>query len=70
MFFVFQIKSAEQYDSARKFVELMPKHLKVVLDHLGKPDAIHGASKQWFDDICLFASHPNVYCKLSGAACV
>jgi len=60
------IKSPEQYDTARKFMQLMPKHLKVVVDHLGKPDSRNGASQQWFDDIKMFASYPNVYCKLSG----
>jgi len=60
------IKSEAQYDSAKQFLKLIPTSLKVVVDHLGKPDAKNGASQKWFSDIEEFASYENVYCKLSG----
>lgn len=60
------IKSESQYEDAKQFLKLIPNTLKVVIDHLGKPDVKHGASQQWFDDVAEFASYKNVYCKLSG----
>uniref|UniRef100_H2ZB28 Amidohydrolase-related domain-containing protein n=1 Tax=Ciona savignyi TaxID=51511 RepID=H2ZB28_CIOSA len=60
------IKSREQYNSVKRFLKRVPANLKIVLDHLGKPDAKSGAEQWWFDDITTIASYPNVYCKLSG----
>nr|XP_026693401.1 uncharacterized protein LOC104266424 isoform X2 [Ciona intestinalis] len=60
------IKTREQYEAAKQFLKRVPKNLKVVLDHLGKPNAVTGAEQWWFDDIIIMASYPNVHCKLSG----
>lgn len=41
--------------------------MKLVIDHIAKPDLIQHTSTQWFDDIAAIAKHhPHVYCKLSG----
>lgn len=58
---------------------LFPRHLKpaielvkkfpeqpFVLDHIAKPFIAKGIVDGWKEDIYELASHPNVYCKLSG----
>lgn len=40
--------------------------LKFVIDHLAKPNAKDGETREWFDGMKELASYANVYCKLSG----
>jgi len=44
---------------------LMPQ-LKMVIDHLAKPDIAHGGFAAWRDRFAACGAFPNVYCKLSG----
>jgi len=44
----------------------IPSDLKVVIDHLGKPNAKTGAGSEWYEDIKVMAAYQNVHCKLSG----
>lgn len=41
-------------------------HLRFVIDHLAKPDIVHGAYDEWNAAIHEFAGLENVACKLSG----
>lgn len=50
---------------AIKLVKTFPKQ-RFVLDHLGKPLIKAGLMQPWRSDIARLASHPNVWCKLSG----
>ncbi len=43
----------------------MPQ-LKLVIDHLAKPDIAHGGFAAWRDRFAACGAFPNVYCKLSG----
>jgi L-fuconolactonase len=40
--------------------------LKVVVDHLGKPEISHGGFSEWASYISDLGQFPNVYCKISG----
>ena len=40
--------------------------LPIVLDHAGKPPIHSGQFSRWAHDLEKLASHPNVFCKLSG----
>ncbi|CAK8684428.1 unnamed protein product [Clavelina lepadiformis] len=60
------IRTRDQYESAKKFLERAPPSLKIIIDHLGKPNAKTGADEQWYEDMSFYASYKNVYCKLSG----
>ncbi len=48
-----------------QFLERFPDQ-PFVLDHLGKPVIEGGPSADWVNGIRAIASHPNVFCKLSG----
>jgi L-fuconolactonase len=50
---------------AVQLVEKFPEQ-KFVLDHISKPDIANGVLSGWKEGIYELASHPNVYCKLSG----
>jgi L-fuconolactonase len=49
-------------------VEVIGGHpgLRVVLDHLGKPDIAGGRYEEWRPEFDRMAALPNVWCKLSG----
>ena len=47
------------------FIEKFPDQ-PFVLDHLGKPEIRNKKSWDWENHIKEIASHPNVYCKISG----
>jgi L-fuconolactonase len=52
--------------NAVKFVEKFPAQ-RFVIDHLAKPEIRAGVvSADWREGMAALASHPNVYCKLSG----
>jgi len=57
-------------DILKHFVDIAKKfpNLKMVVDHLGKPDVPKGQDylENWKADITELAKHPNVYMKLSG----
>jgi L-fuconolactonase len=40
--------------------------LRIVIDHLAKPDIRNQVTKGWMQDIEAIANFPQVYCKLSG----
>lgn len=40
--------------------------LRLVVDHLAKPDIRHGISQRWIDGIATIAARPNVSAKISG----
>jgi L-fuconolactonase len=43
-------------------------HVRIVLDHLGKPDVAARRLDPWRGDLAKLAEHSNVVCKLSGLA--
>ena len=40
--------------------------LRIVIDHIAKPDIAHSGSPGWAEGLAEVARSPNVYCKLSG----
>jgi L-fuconolactonase len=40
--------------------------LRMVIDHIAKPDIAHGGSSGWAENMAAIAEHRQVYCKLSG----
>jgi L-fuconolactonase len=40
--------------------------LRIVLDHIAKPDIARGVHEPWASELCQLAAFPNVACKLSG----
>jgi L-fuconolactonase len=42
--------------------------LRMVIDHIGKPDIAGGDTAEWAENMATIAQHPFVYCKLSGLA--
>ena len=56
---------ARQLPQAVDFVSAFPENI-FILDHAGKPDIRSGEMKQWEQHIRQMASHPHLYCKLSG----
>ncbi len=54
-----------QLPAAIELVEGMPGQL-FVLDHCAKPDIAKGGMEPWSELIKQLASHPNVFCKVSG----
>ena len=57
--------TSEQLPILIKLLEKVPE-LRGVLDHLGKPPIASREMRPWQDHIQNIASHPNIYCKLSG----
>ncbi len=55
----------KQLPAAIELVEEMPGQL-FVLDHCAKPPVAAGTLQPWADLIARLASHPNVFCKVSG----
>jgi L-fuconolactonase len=56
---------ARQLPAALDLVDAHPD-LRVLLDHLGKPDIRGGGYAAWRPDFDRLAERPNVWCKLSG----
>ncbi len=56
---------AGQLPQACELVQHLPA-MRLVLDHIGKPDIQGGQWQSWQLSIADLASHPHVYCKLSG----
>lgn len=56
---------ARQMPEGLEFVARFPD-LPIVLDHMAKPPIRDGIIDDWRKQIRLFASHSNVFCKLSG----
>jgi len=54
-----------QLPAAVELVEQLPNQL-FVLDHCAKPEVSKGTLEPWARDLARLASHPNVYCKVSG----
>ncbi|MQA95549.1 MAG: amidohydrolase family protein [Streptosporangiales bacterium] len=54
-----------QYDAAIEAARRLPE-LRIVLDHLGKPDVAGGMWRPWSGWIATLAALPNVAAKLSG----
>ena len=54
-----------QMENAVKFARQCPD-VKMILDHIGKPDIKNGVLKPWKSEIKQLADMQNIYCKLSG----
>ncbi len=54
-----------QLPAAVELVGQLPNQL-FVLDHCAKPEVSKGTLEPWARDLARIASHPNVYCKVSG----
>ena len=50
-----------------KFIEKVPE-VKLILDHIGKPDIMGGKLDPWRDEIRQMSTFPNLYCKISSLA--
>ncbi|MBV6646012.1 MAG: amidohydrolase family protein [Cyclobacteriaceae bacterium] len=58
---------ARHLPSIIRFVEQVPR-VKMVLDHIGKPDIKGGVYESWSRDITILSEFDNVHCKLSSLA--
>lgn len=54
-----------QLPYAVRMLELVPG-LRVIVDHIAKPDIAGQATEPWLEHMKAVAAYPNVYCKLSG----
>ena len=54
-----------QLPVAHQFVSQLPQ-VRLVVDHIAKPSIARGELSPWRENIRALATHPNVYCKLSG----
>lgn len=54
-----------QLDEALEFVRDLPE-VKIVIDHLAKPNIRGGEKTHWELQMAAMATFPNVFCKLSG----
>jgi L-fuconolactonase len=54
-----------QMEEAIEMVSQLPD-LRIVLDHIGKPDIRDGRILKWAKGIARLAEKPNVWCKISG----
>jgi len=52
-------------DNVLDIIERVPE-LRLVIDHIAKPDIAHGGSPGWAEKLRDIASTPGIYCKLSG----
>ena len=59
----------QSYPNTIKHIPLLaekfPK-LKMVIDHIAKPDYLQNGFGQWSEDMARLAKYKNVHCKLSG----
>ncbi len=55
----------QQLPVALQFISYIPE-VKVVVDHLAKPDIAHKSIASWQDNMRSLAQYPNVFCKISG----
>lgn len=51
--------------SVLKVLEQIPE-LRMVIDHIGKPDIASGKTTEWAQKMAQIAKHPQAYCKFSG----
>lgn len=56
---------AHQLPVACELVARFPA-LRIILDHIAKPDIAHGIIEPWARHLRQLASFPNVFCKISG----
>lgn len=56
---------SHQLDSLNLLLDEVPG-LRGVIDHLAKPPIASGSFEPWAEQMERAASHPNIYCKLSG----
>ncbi|MFD0712337.1 amidohydrolase family protein [Paenibacillus sp. GCM10027626] len=56
---------SDQLDVVVQLLEQVPG-LRAVIDHIAKPQIAAGTLEPWMTQMAKIASHPNVYCKLSG----
>lgn len=54
-----------QLESVRSLVDRLPE-MRLVIDHIAKPDILNDSWDGWADSMAALAKHPNVYCKISG----
>lgn len=55
----------QQLPVALQFISYIPE-VKVVIDHIAKPDIAGKSISPWQENIRSLAQYPNVYCKISG----
>lgn len=56
---------ARQLPAVEKLISRLPP-MRLVIDHIAKPDIASGQWQPWADHIARLAEFPHVYCKLSG----
>jgi len=56
---------ARQLYAVEKFISQLPP-MRLVIDHIAKPDIAAGAWQPWADQMAGLAKYPHVYCKISG----
>jgi L-fuconolactonase len=56
---------ARQLGAVQKLLQQLPE-MRLVIDHIAKPDLKEHSSRNWFGDMHSISAYPNVYCKLSG----
>lgn len=56
---------SDQLEQLAELVKRVPG-LRGVIDHIAKPRIAEGAMEPWASRMAELASHPNLYCKLSG----
>src|SRR6185295_14026820 len=54
-----------ELSAALKVARAFPE-LRLVIDHIAKPEIAHGSLEPWATDLAPFADLPHVFCKLSG----
>lgn len=54
-----------QLESVRTLVSELPE-MRLVIDHIAKPDILKASWQGWADHMAALAKHPHVYCKVSG----
>jgi L-fuconolactonase len=54
-----------QLGSVRSLVAGLPK-MRLVIDHIAKPDILNASWQSWADHMAALAEHAHVHCKLSG----
>ncbi|MEH6550565.1 MAG: amidohydrolase family protein [Pseudomonadales bacterium] len=56
---------ADQLPAVKKLLEQLPP-MRLVINHIAKPDMAGHTSSAWYDDMREIAEHSHVFCKASG----
>lgn len=79
--FIYGVKMLKEYDmtfdicisqiqnrNVIKFIEKVGDGIKMILDHIGKPDIKEHKLDPWREEIKIMSEFPNIYCKVSSLA--